>query len=57
MEGISLQSFNIWSSGLGEIVDTLPDGRTHARLRGWATDNGTSQKLTMRTFSSGELKM
>ena len=37
-----------------EIVDAHTDARTHGR---WTTDNGPSQKLTLSTLCSGELKM
>jgi len=36
-----------------EIVDGRTDARTHGR---WTTDNGPSQKLTLSTLCSGELK-
>jgi len=52
------------SGGLGEVfwkncwrTDAQMDGCTHGRTHEqWTTDNRRSQKLTLRTLSSGELK-
>jgi len=36
------------------LFKEIVDARTHGR---WTTDNGPSQKLTLSTLCSGELKM
>jgi hypothetical protein len=38
---------------LKEIVNSWRDEQTHGR---WTTDNGPSQRLTLNTLLSGELK-